>query len=144
MCFYCRSTPLSHSRVLNNEHKSYYRWPYYWFIYIRGHCLWLHLLLSISKPGQVFPPLAGFGLLHFRVFVIVPNPHVTLHVENRVHGPQLPSTKNKKVLSQNIWQRWCVADFWYINASSRERCFYSRWKLKNNMYIIDCALRLLS
>jgi len=67
-------------------------------IYIRGHCLWLHLLLSTAEPGQVFPPLAGFGLLHFRVFVIVPNPHVTLHVENRVQGPQLPSTKKVRVI----------------------------------------------
>lgn len=60
---------------------------------LRGHCLWLHLCWWTGNPLHSLPPLTGAGLLHSRVLVIVPNPHVTLHVEKLDQGDQLPSSR---------------------------------------------------
>ena len=43
------------------------------------------------RPGQLFPPQEGTGLLHFLVSVCVPPPHVLLH-DPFIHELHPPST----------------------------------------------------
>ena len=48
-------------------------------------------------PAQVAPHAFGAGLLHSRVRIFVPTPHVTEHAQNAVQAPQLPLTEGRRI-----------------------------------------------
>jgi hypothetical protein len=47
---------------------------------LTGHDSVLQATCWASEPVHVAPPWAGNGLVHVRVWVSVPSPHVTVHV----------------------------------------------------------------
>ena len=55
-----------------------------------------HGCTSLSDPTQSLPPCAGAGLLHSRVRVRYPLPHITLHFPN-TQDPQPPFTVNANI-----------------------------------------------
>ena len=46
-----------------------------------GHPFVLHVGISVEGPGQVLPPLPGFGFVHDLDLDFVPPPHVAVHDE---------------------------------------------------------------
>jgi hypothetical protein len=54
---------------------------------------------------QLAPPLAGAGLVHVRVWLRVPPPHVAVHVVLLTHPDQLPSTAELPAFKNLTWVR---------------------------------------
>lgn len=52
----------------------------------------LHITVSLSSPIQFSPPKYGAGLLHIRLRILVPFPHVAVHSDHCSHPDQCPST----------------------------------------------------
>ena len=53
----------------------------------------LHLLVFVDGPEHGLPPFAGGGLVHVRVWVLIPPPHDLEHDENGPQAEYLPFTK---------------------------------------------------
>ena len=49
-------------------------------------------MVSDADPTQSAPPPAGAGLLHCRVRVVFPSPHVLLQEDQTLHADHRPST----------------------------------------------------
>ena len=69
----------------------------YNYVNLLGHELVLQLEDWEADPVQTVPPFDGLGLLHCRVLVIVPPPHVTPQEVQLDQPPQLPLTMNKYI-----------------------------------------------
>jgi hypothetical protein len=70
-----------------------------------GHAFVVQATCWASEPMQALPPLAGNGLVHVRVWVSVPSPHVTVHVP-LTQSDQPPSTGpngQDSVLQATCW-----------------------------------------
>jgi len=52
----------------------------------------LHLLVFFDGPEHGLPPFAGGGLVHVRVWVLIPPPHDLEHDENGPQAEYLPFT----------------------------------------------------
>jgi len=63
-----------------------------------GHGFIKQALVSCCEPGQSSPLLAGKGLSHFLVRVLVPSPQVTEHVFHDPQNDHPPSTENNYVV----------------------------------------------
>jgi hypothetical protein len=57
-----------------------------------GQACVLQDLEATEEPLQDFPPLLGFGLVHDRVLVCFPDPHVLVHFAHEPHDVQPPFT----------------------------------------------------
>ena len=80
-----------------------------------GQSFLLQLSLSLAFPIHLLPPYWGRGLLHSRVLVLIPPPHVTEQVAHGDQGPQPPSTNKthkkkwkwkgdaKDIKNSNFW-----------------------------------------
>jgi hypothetical protein len=55
-----------------------------------------HSLASTVNPKQSLPLLAGSGLLHSRVRCIVPEPHVTVQIDQSLHSVKPPLTRKRE------------------------------------------------
>ena len=66
----------------------------------RLHLFKMHISLSVSLPGQGFPPWVGVGLSHIRIRVLVPSLHVLLQERHSDQRPQCPSIGATK------WKLW--------------------------------------
>lgn len=86
-----------------------------WCFYSLKHWMWTHLCspmgqsfllqlsLSLALPIHLLPPYWGRGLLHSRVLVLTPPPHVTEQVAHGDQGPQPPSTiKTRKKMETEL------------------------------------------
>ena len=55
----------------------------------------LHLLMFVVGPEHGLPPFAGGGLVHVRVWLLIPPPHDFEHDENGPQAENLPFTNEK-------------------------------------------------
>lgn len=70
-----------------------------------GQSFLLQLSLSLDFPIHLLPPYWGRGLLHSRVLLLTPPPHVTEQVAHGDQGPQPPST-NKTDKEETKFSFW--------------------------------------
>ena len=57
-----------------------------------GQGLTIHIPKSVESPKQRFPLYDGRGFVHDLNLLVMPCPHVLLHVVQWAHGLQLPCT----------------------------------------------------
>ena len=77
-----------------------------------GHDWALHGPCCCAFPTQALPPLAGEGLSHALVLVLIPPAHDAEHTDQAPHVPQNPSTKIFKII--NIVET--IIKFTYLNV----------------------------
>jgi len=63
-----------------------------------GHGFIIQVLVSCCGPGQSSPLLAGGGLSHVLLRVLVPLPQVVEHVPHDPQNDHPPSTENNEVV----------------------------------------------
>jgi hypothetical protein len=70
-----------------------YSWIQMYNIYILpAQDLVLHSSSSVLSPKQWSPKRSGRGLVHERVRLLIPSPHVTEHIPQIPHKAQPPCT----------------------------------------------------
>lgn len=76
-----------------------------------GQSFLLQLSLSLDFPIHLLPPYWGRGLLHSRVLLLTPPPHVTEQDAHGDQGPQPPST-NKTDKEETTLKFWVKMQKW--------------------------------
>lgn len=61
--------------------------------YSPGQSVLLHGFVSLVFPVHPLPPFDGGGLLHRRIRVMLPSPHVVVHADQGDQRPQFPSAR---------------------------------------------------